>query len=105
MNNIICKLLILSIGLLAIGCVTTPPPPPEMTEAEKAVMLIEGFASKDLPEIKRIINTCTPVGAIEYIPGQYVARKRAVELKANTAHLYYYDDLRQASVVRFWQCK
>jgi hypothetical protein len=76
-----------------------------MTEAERTVMLIEGFDSKDLPEIRRIINTCTPVGAIEYIPGQYVVRKRAVELKANTAHLYYYDDLRQSYVVRFWQCK
>lgn len=103
-NGHIAKLILFTmVSGLFFACVTVRPP--ELTEAEKAVVLIEGFDSKALIEIKRLMEKCKPIGPLEYVQGQYVARQKAVQLKADTAHFYYYDDVRGASIVRFWKCK
>lgn len=102
-GNIAMLFLFTLIFGLFIACVTVKPP--ELTEAEKAVVLIEGFDDKASIEIKRLMEKCKPIGPLEYIQGQYVARKKAVQVHADTAHFYYYDEVRGASIVRFWKCK
>jgi hypothetical protein len=103
-NIHIAKLLLFTMVFgIFIACVTVKPP--ELTEAEKAVVLIDGFGDKQNIEIKRVTEKCKPIGPLQYIAGQYVARKKAVEMRADTVHFYYYDEVRGASVVRFWKCK
>ncbi|HOP63524.1 MAG TPA: hypothetical protein PK358_10200 [Spirochaetota bacterium] len=91
------------LSIFFIACKTVQPP--VLTEAEKAIVLIQGFGEKESVEIKRLTEKCRPIGPLEYIPGQYEARKKAVEMKADTVHFYYYDDVRNASIVRFWVCR
>jgi hypothetical protein len=103
MKKSIVKLLAFTIASgIFFACVTVPPP--VLTEAEKAVVLVNGFDDKASVEIKRLTEKCKPIGPLEYVAGQYVARKKAVEVKADTAHFYYYDEERRASIVRFWKC-
>ena len=102
-KNIVMLIMFAVISGLFFACVTVSPPP-ELSEAEKAVILIDGFGDKESIEIKRLTEKCRPIGPLEYIAGQYVARKKAVEVKADTAHFYYYDEERGASIVRFWKC-
>lgn len=103
-NSNTAKLVIFTMVFgLFFACVTYQPP--ALTEEEKAVVLIEGFDDKASIEIKRLMEKCKPIGPLEYVQGQYVARKKAVQVHADTAHFYYYDDVRGASIVRFWKCK
>ena len=104
LRRIIHRFIIFSTcSILFIACVTIQPP--ALTEAEKNIVLINGFGEKESVEIKRLTEKCRPIGPLEYIPGQYEARKKAVEMKADTVHFYYYDDVRNASIVRFWVCR
>ncbi len=112
LNKGIIKILIFmtAAGYL-FSCASTYKIPP-LSEAEKAIILISGFDDKTSVEVKRLNESCKPVGALEYINEVYVnnplasklTRARAVEVKADTVHYYYYDDVRKASIVRFWKC-
>lgn len=102
MKNIIIIIMFTIVSGLFFACATVPPP--VLTEAEKAVVLIVGFDDKASVEIKRLTEKCKPIGPLEYVAGQYVARKKAVEVNADTAHFYYFDEVRASSIVRFWKC-
>ena len=108
----------LFVAIYLASCITLPP-----TFEEKAtstgIAIIQGNKDEKGPVMQELLSKCSPAGRIEALTGKqqgdYVIN-RALELGANTVHIYYiyygkeesdtnYDSQQLYYMTRFWICK